>query len=381
MAQLRSGPGAVEQGDGHLESYVVDNPDGSRTVGILNVTGREEAGERLVTSLLIADGIGVAVAAGVGLIVARRATRPLAEALTLQRRFVADASHELRTPLSVLHTRAQLLRRRLTRAGVTDPALVEMAGQLTADTWALGEVVDDLLLSAELAHRPSTFEPVDVGELAREVVESVAPYAADHGVRLSADTGAGVGAVRGARPSLRRSLAALVDNAIAHTGPGGEVTVRTRQDGGRVRTAVVDTGDGLDPAQAQQLLQRFARGQRGPDRPGRRYGLGLALVDEVVRATPRATGHRLPAGRGRHVHHRTAGRRRLTRVAASSAAAPQDCPAPPEADGEHDDPGQHGLPWQGGDQGQAAGDAEQVEPARPAPLSAVRVNAEALAMA
>ena len=43
----------------------------------------------------------------------RRSIRPLVKALALQRRFVADASHELRAPLTVLHTRAQLVARRL----------------------------------------------------------------------------------------------------------------------------------------------------------------------------------------------------------------------------------------------------------------------------
>jgi len=284
LAHLRPGPGTAGTGDGHLAAYVVDGA-GGRTVGILDVSGREEAGERLVTSLAIADAAGVLVAAWVGLLVSRRAVRPLAEALALQRRFVADASHELRTPLAVLHTRAQLVQRHLRRAGpAADERLARDVAQLTADTRALGDVVDDLLLAAELAHRPGTFRAVDAGELADEVVTSIEPYAAGNGVRVVRDLAAGPAPVQGVRTSLRRSLAALLDNAIAHTGPGGTVTVRVRADGGRVTVAVVDDGDGLDPAQAPLILGRFARGPSQPDRPGRRYGLGLALVNEVVSA-------------------------------------------------------------------------------------------------
>ncbi|MDR1512323.1 MAG: hypothetical protein LBS56_02405, partial [Propionibacteriaceae bacterium] len=59
--------------------------------------------------------VGIALMGVVGWWTSRRAVRPLADALTLQRHFVADASHELRTPLTVLSTRIQLLKRRLAR--------------------------------------------------------------------------------------------------------------------------------------------------------------------------------------------------------------------------------------------------------------------------
>src|SRR6185312_7428485 len=97
--------------------------------------------------------VGIVAAAVAGAFLGRRAVRPLARALSLQRRFVADASHELRTPLAVLHTRAELIRRRLDRASpARDDRLRADVVQLAADTRALGEVVEDLLLSAELQH-------------------------------------------------------------------------------------------------------------------------------------------------------------------------------------------------------------------------------------
>lgn len=118
--------------------------------------------------------------------------QPLGRALNPQRRFVADASYELRTPLAVLHTRAELIRRRLARAGdVADDRLRADVTRLTTDTRAVGEVVEDLLLSAELQHRPAAGVPVDAGDLVRDLVTSVGPYAERRGVTLAADTGDG----------------------------------------------------------------------------------------------------------------------------------------------------------------------------------------------
>jgi signal transduction histidine kinase len=70
---------------------------------------------------------------------------------------------------------------------------------------------------------------------------------------------------------------------LAHNHPGGTVTITVARDGDRIELAVVDDGTGLDPSQATELTQRFARGSGAPGH-GRRFGLGLALVGEVVHA-------------------------------------------------------------------------------------------------
>jgi signal transduction histidine kinase len=285
LSRLRPGRGNREVEGRHFEMYVVDGADGGRTVGLLDVTAREESGERLVGSLLLAGVIGIVLAAATGAVLGRRAVRPLAQALAMQRRFVADASHELRTPLAVLHTRAELVQRGLGRVPTpVDERLASDAAQLTADTRALGEVVEDLLLSAELNHRRDLGDTLDAGVLARELTDSVRAYAEAQSVSLAAQIGSGELTVRGVQSSLRRALAALVDNALAHADDGGAVTIAAERRGQVVCLIVTDDGEGLDPADAAQLLERFARGDTRRDRPGRRFGLGLALVQEVIAA-------------------------------------------------------------------------------------------------
>ena len=151
------------------------------------------------------------------------------------------------------------------------------------DTKVLGDVVGDMLLSAELGRHPGRGEPVDLAALAREVVESLHPLADQRGVQLRCEpVPDGAFMAEGSGPALRRALAALVDNAIAHTATGGHVRVGLSTEAGYVLLAVVDDGEGLDPRQAGRLVQRFSRGTSAGT--GRRFGLGLALVDEVARS-------------------------------------------------------------------------------------------------
>jgi signal transduction histidine kinase len=256
---------------------------GDRRIGrvsaVADVSAREVEERRLMVSLAVAALLGALGAAAVGALIGRRAVRPLADAMALQRQFVADASHELRTPLTLLLTRAQLLRRHLS-GGVAPGQRAEL-DRLVTDAMNLGEVVSDLLRSAELGQHPGTGESVDVGQVAADVVASLQPLAAERSVRLTATGTDSGGAVAGAPGALRRALTSLVDNALSHTPVGGRVEVRLVAEAGAVSVSVVDDGTGVDPAGADRLVQRFSRGTSRD--AGRRVGLGLALVDEIAR--------------------------------------------------------------------------------------------------
>jgi len=145
-------------------------------------------------------------------------------------------------------------------------------------------VVEDLLLSASLESAAGGREPVDLRVLCQQVRDSVAAHAESLHLRLDCETDhAGDLTVTGSATALRRALLALVDNAIDHESPGGQVTLRVTRGADTVSVAVADTGVGLDVHTVQHLFTRFAHGD-GHTAGVRHYGIGLALVREIVEA-------------------------------------------------------------------------------------------------
>ncbi|GAA0352398.1 sensor histidine kinase [Actinoallomurus spadix] len=238
-----------------------------------------EERRRLYGALAAAEAAGLLAALFVGQLLSRRAIAPLGEVLARQRRFVADASHELRTPLTQLHTRAQLLQRRLRPGG--DPCdLAADLGRMVTGTRRLGEVIDDLLLSAQLRQNRRPFGTVDLETLADDLAAAESARAETREATVEVrGRGPGPYAVRGVEPALRRVVTSLIDNAFGHIAPGGHITVTLTRNDGMVELEVRDDGVGLDPRDAERLFTRFARGEHGT---GRRFGLGLALVREIV---------------------------------------------------------------------------------------------------
>ena len=236
--------------------------------------------EVLFRTMAIAALLAMGAAGGAGFAIGRRAVRPLAQALALQRAFVADASHELRTPLTLLSTRAQVLDRDLRSGTVTKQTLSDSAG-VTTDIKRMVELVEDLLAAAD-PRADGSHQGINASQVAEAVVESASAYAATRNVTLSLtieEKAAGL-SVAPSQAALRRALLSLVDNAIDHTPAQGSVRVevsRTRND---VVIAVSDTGPGISPSQVKDLTQRF---RSGGQRAGRaHYGLGLALTHDLA---------------------------------------------------------------------------------------------------
>jgi signal transduction histidine kinase len=257
---------------------------------------RPQEGERtrVFGGLAAAGALALLAAVALGAVTGRQTVRGLVGALRRQRQFVSDASHELRTPLAVVSTRAQMLRRHLDSVALDDAArrtLTTAVDRLLVDSSRLAAVVEDLLAASEpSAARSGT---LDLRTATADAVADLAPLGADRRVTLELTTVGAAGQrggpveIRAGESAVRRSLVALIDNAIRHSPADGTVRVGCGVRGGRAVVTVSDSGPGIPAPVRDQLFDRFASGDRRAEDGGssptrRRYGLGLALVADTM---------------------------------------------------------------------------------------------------
>jgi two-component system, OmpR family, sensor kinase len=192
------------------------------------------------------------------------------QTLSRQRQFVADASHELRTPLTSILANLELL------AEVLDGERGEAARSALRSSQRMRRLVGDLLLLARAdAKRHQPREPTDVGQVLVEAAAELGPMADGH--EMSIDIEEGV--VDGARDELHRLALNLMENALRHTPDGTHVRAEVTARDGEVVLTVEDDGPGVPPELHERVFERFVRGSG--DR-GSSSGLGLSIVRAVA---------------------------------------------------------------------------------------------------
>jgi two-component system sensor histidine kinase TctE len=195
--------------------------------------------------------------------------------VTRQRDFLDTAAHQLRTPLSVLKMQVEYALR-TNEAAEKDETL----RAIDSDLSAVGRLTNQLLVMARSEHdRPTmAIEPVDLSEVARDVIAAAAPRALDAGIDIGLE--APDPCILPANSQLVREMVRnLVDNVILYAGASATALVSLRTEGASIRIRVMDTGKGVSSEDRGRIFQRF---QRGRDAPGFGSGLGLSIVSEIA---------------------------------------------------------------------------------------------------
>jgi signal transduction histidine kinase len=208
-----------------------------------------------------------------------------------QQRFVADASHQLRTPLTALRLRLENL------APELPPAARDDLDGAIAESWRLSRLVDGLLALARAEQAGSTPRVVDVAGVLAQRQAAWSDLAAERGVRLEV-------AVPGALPAfltpgrLDQVLDNLLANALEVSPPAGRVAVTAARTGDLVELHVTDEGPGLSDRDRERAFDRFwqATAHRDGDHGG--FGLGLAIVRQLLLADGGSIELRPAAGTG-----------------------------------------------------------------------------------
>ncbi|WP_332696095.1 ATP-binding protein [Bosea sp. (in: a-proteobacteria)] len=194
--------------------------------------------------------------------------------------FVANASHELRTPLASVLGFIETLQG---PARNDEKARERFLQIMREQGLRMARLVDDLLslsrieLKAHLA--PQT--PVDLGEIARTILDALVLMARERDVSLVLDMPKHPVVVAGDRDELLRLMENLVENAIKYGRRGGKVEIKI-ESAAEASFSVRDEGPGIASEHLPRLTERFYRVDSAASREAGGTGLGLAIVKHIV---------------------------------------------------------------------------------------------------
>jgi len=213
----------------------------------------------------------------------RAAERDAAE--EQRKELFVGVSHDLRTPLTSLQLLVSAIRddmaslaSRQERADYADQMLAQIASltQLTEQVFEFSRL--------EAGDLGGSRVRMSIEEVIRETVVQTRPSAAARDVELELDVSEGLPAVEVAPDRIARVLHNLMQNALAHTPPGGTVRIAARTAQAGVEAEVSDTGSGIAPSERERIFEPFFRGGASAARTTVGTGLGLAISRAIVEA-------------------------------------------------------------------------------------------------
>ena len=294
-------------------------PVGTALVRLPQVTALPAAvafrGE-VIALVLAAGAAGALLAAGLGVVFARRAARPVRDAAAaaralaagdrdtrldagradefgqmgaafnaladaaedqekLRQGFAAEVAHELRTPLTILRSQVEGL-----QVGVLDPTPQALTS-LDEEVRRMSRLVADLQIlgSADAAGFSLERAPVDLAELAGETAREFAGLFEGAGIALA--TRLDPVTAWADRTRVAQILANLLSNALKYTPAGGLARLEVTADGTWALIRVSDSGPGIAADELPHIFDRFFRGRTA--RPAG-SGIGLTVVAELAAA-------------------------------------------------------------------------------------------------
>ena len=198
----------------------------------------------------------------------------LKNAESARKEFTANVSHELKTPLMSISGYAELMMNGM----VPDEKVPEFSGRIYHEASRLSALVADIIQLSRLDEKNSDlpFEPVDLYELAEDIVLHLDSVASKKNINVSLEGNSVT--VQGVRHVIYEMLYNIADNAIRYTNQNGTVNIFTGTINGHAFYRVEDNGIGIPENEQKRIFERFYRVDKSHSRATGGTGLGLSIV-------------------------------------------------------------------------------------------------------
>lgn len=203
----------------------------------------------------------------------------LQKSFDYQKRFVSDASHELRIPLTIILGYIDLLK----TMGYDEPELLEESIEsIESEAKNMKNLVEKLLLLARVENKTFevNFDRISVTHLAEKIIHECQIIYEDYFFASNLEYH---GDIIVDRELIVQIFRALVDNAVKYTDLKGTITIGSKELRKYYEVSITDTGRGIPIENIPNLTNRFYRVDEDRNRKTGGVGLGLAIVDSLMK--------------------------------------------------------------------------------------------------
>lgn len=211
----------------------------------------------------------------ISLNITKRIVKPVNEAFIRQKQFIYDASHELKTPIAIISASTEMLEK--------NPKEKKWLENIKTENSRMNKLVISLLdlSKSENIKENEVYTNVNLSKVIKNKALTFESLIYENSLELDVDVVNDI-MFNCNEDRIKELLSILMDNAIKHSLPNSQITVKLSKEKNNIYLSVKNKGKEIPVSEREKIFERFYRLDKSRNRDGNRYGIGLSIAKNIV---------------------------------------------------------------------------------------------------
>lgn len=211
----------------------------------------------------------------ISLNITKRIVKPVNESFIRQKQFIYDASHELKTPIAIISASAEMLEK--------NPKEKKWLDNIKTENNRMNKLVISLLdlSKSENIKENEVYTSVNLSKVIKNKALTFESLIYENSLELDVDVVNDI-MFNCNEDRIKELLSILMDNAIKHSLPNSQITVKLSKEKNNIYLSVKNKGKEIPISEREKIFERFYRLDKSRNRDGNRYGIGLSIAKNIV---------------------------------------------------------------------------------------------------
>lgn len=211
----------------------------------------------------------------ISLNITKRIVKPVNESFIRQKQFIYDASHELKTPIAIISASAEMLEK--------NPKEKKWLNNIKTENNRMNKLVISLLdlSKSENIKENEVYTNVNLSKVIKNKALTFESLIYENSLELDVDVVNDI-MFNCNEDRIKELLSILMDNAIKHSLPNSQITVKLSKEKNNIYLSVKNKGKEIPASEREKIFERFYRLDKSRNRDSNRYGIGLSIAKNIV---------------------------------------------------------------------------------------------------